>query len=75
MVYEMGRTNIELDDELVERAMRLYGLRTKREAVHLALERLVGGPPMTREEILAMRGTGWGGDLDEIRRSDPPQTW
>ena len=39
----MSRTNIELDDTLIEMAMRRYGLKTKREVVQLALERLVGG--------------------------------
>jgi Arc/MetJ family transcription regulator len=29
----MSRSNIELDDRLVEMAMRRYGLKTKREAV------------------------------------------
>ena len=37
----MGRTNIELDDGLVERAMRLTGATTKREVVDIALRRLV----------------------------------
>lgn len=59
------RTNIEIDDELVERAMRVYRLRSKREAVDYALRKLVGG--MSREEALAMEGRGWSGDLDEIR--------
>jgi Arc/MetJ family transcription regulator len=62
----MGRTNIELDDALIEMAMRRYGLKTKREVVQLALENLVGGV-MTREQALAMEGSGWEGDLDEIR--------
>ncbi len=66
----MGRTNIEIDDELIARAMRTYRLRTKREAVDLALRRLVP-EPMTREEALAMEGSGWEGDLDELRREDP----
>ncbi len=65
----MARTNIEIDDVLVERAMRLYRLRSKREAVDLALRRLVG-EPMCREEALATEGTGWAGDLDEIRTPD-----
>jgi len=60
------RTNIEIDDLLVDRAMRLYRLRSKREAVDLALRRLVG-EPMSREEILATEGTGWAGDLVDIR--------
>ena len=65
----MGRTNIEIDDELIATAMRRFGLSTKREAVDFALRRLVG-PVMTREEMLAMEGTGWTGDLDAMR-SDP----
>lgn len=69
----MGRTNIDIDDDLVGRAMRLYRLHTKREAVDLALRRLVS-EPMSRQEALAMEGTGWGGALDEIRAPDevPP---
>jgi len=35
------RTNIDLDDELVEEAMTLTGVKTKREVVHLALTELV----------------------------------
>lgn len=62
----MARTNIEIDDVLINRAMRLYRLPSKREAVDLALRRLVG-EPMSREEVLATEGTGWGGDLDEVR--------
>jgi Arc/MetJ family transcription regulator len=65
----MARTNIEIDDVLVDRAMRLYRLRSKREAVDLALRRLVG-EPMSREEALAAEGTGWAGNLGEIRSSD-----
>ena len=37
----MGRTNVVVDDKLIERAMSLYGLRTKREVIDLALSRLV----------------------------------
>lgn len=65
----MARTNIDIDDALVATVMRRYGLRTKKEAVDLALRRLVGPVP-TREELLALEGSGWDGDLDELR-SDP----
>lgn len=34
-------TNIDLNEELVEKAMRLGQLRTKKEAVNLALEEFV----------------------------------
>ncbi|MGI9118804.1 MAG: type II toxin-antitoxin system VapB family antitoxin [Acidimicrobiales bacterium] len=64
----MSRTNIDIDDELVERAMRRYNLRTKREAVNFALRQLVGDS-MTLDEALAMEGSGWEGDLEEIRSS------
>jgi Arc/MetJ family transcription regulator len=62
----VGRTNVDVDEELVIQAMRIHRLRTKQEAVDLALRRLIGDP-MTREEALAMSGTGWEGDLDEMR--------
>ncbi len=70
----MSRTNIELDDTLVEMAMRRYGLKTKREVVQLALERLVGGV-MTKQQALAMEGSGWDGDLDEIRGKVIIEEW
>lgn len=35
------RTNIVLDDDLVDEALALTGARTKREVVQLALEELV----------------------------------
>lgn len=62
------RTNIEIDDRLVAEAMRRYGLRTKREAVDLALRHLVG-EPLTVAEALELEGSGWEGDLDEMRTS------
>ena len=69
MVYSLGmsRTNIDIDDDLVYRAMRTFGLRTKREAVQLALERLLGGGPMSIDEQLGMEGVGWDGNLDAMR--------
>jgi Arc/MetJ family transcription regulator len=67
----MGRTNIELDDELVGRVMSSYGLKTKRATVDFAL-RMLDLEPMSREEALAMQGTGWEGDLDEMRAWQAP---
>ncbi len=69
MMVDMARTNLDIDDELVGRAMRLYRLRSKREAVDFALRRLVG-EPMDRKEALAMEGAGWAGDLAEVRSAD-----
>lgn len=51
-----SRTNIEIDDECVEAIMDRFGVRTKTDAVDLALRHLAG-QPMTREEALAMRAS------------------
>ena len=50
-----SRTNIEIEDTYLRVIMDRYGVRTKTEAVELAL-RHMAGQPMTREEALAMRG-------------------
>lgn len=62
----VSRTNIDIDDDLIDAVMKRYRFRTKREAVDVALRRLAGNP-MTMEELLAMEGSGWDGDLDEMR--------
>lgn len=66
----MARTNVEVDDDLIARVMRRYRLPTKRAAIDLALRRL-DLEPMSREEALAMRGTGWAGELEELRGGHP----
>lgn len=63
----MGRTNIEIDDELVEQAMRLTGVRTKREVVDIALRRLVEKGTLYRS-VRRLRGKlAWNGDVDQWR--------
>ncbi|WP_226344679.1 type II toxin-antitoxin system VapB family antitoxin [Agilicoccus flavus] len=49
------RTNIEIENDYVDVITERFGVRTKTEAVDLALRHLAGDP-MTREEALAMRG-------------------
>lgn len=49
------RTNIEIEDTYVQVIIERYGLRTKTEAVDLALRHLAGRP-MTRDEAIGMRG-------------------
>jgi Arc/MetJ family transcription regulator len=66
----MARTNVDVDHELVARVMRRYGLQTKRAAIDLALRR-IDLEPMSRDEALSMRGTGWDGELDELRGGAP----
>lgn len=61
----MARTNIDLDDDLVTTVMDRYRLESKRSAVEFALRQLVTAP-LTREQILAMRGSGIEVDNDEL---------
>jgi len=64
------RTNIEIEETYVNEIMRRYGVRTKREAVDLALRHLAG-QPMTREEALAMEGAH---AIGEVPPDTPPRT-
>jgi len=60
------RTNIVIDDKLMEDALKVTGLKTKREAVELALKTLI--KLKTQESIKAYRGKlKWEGDLEEMR--------
>jgi Arc/MetJ family transcription regulator len=61
------RTNIEIDDEVMNEAQRLIGARTKRETVDTALHELVARH--RRIGVLDLRGRiRWEGDLDKSRR-------
>jgi Arc/MetJ family transcription regulator len=62
----MGRTNIDVDDDACRVVMQRYNLSTKREAVNLAL-RLVAAEALSVDDARAMRGSGWDGDLEELR--------
>jgi Arc/MetJ family transcription regulator len=68
----MARTNIDIDDHLVAEVMRRFGVATKKEAVDLALRRLVG-VPLTKEFLLGLEGVGWDDDLDMLRRDKPDE--
>ena len=60
------RTNIVIDDELMANALKVTGLRTKREAVELGLKTLI--KMKQQEQIRQFRGKlPWRGDLDELR--------
>ncbi|HEX3541499.1 MAG TPA: type II toxin-antitoxin system VapB family antitoxin [Acidimicrobiales bacterium] len=62
----MARTNIDIDDEACRAVMQRYHLATKREAVNFALRNLAA-EPLGLAEARQMRGSGWEGDLDEMR--------
>jgi Arc/MetJ family transcription regulator len=61
------RTNIVIDDKLMSDALRVTGLRTKREAVELGLRTVLR--LSKQAEIRRLRGKiQWQGDLDAMRR-------
>lgn len=64
----MSRTKIDIDEVACAAIMKRYRLCSKREAVNLALRRLAA-EPLSVEEAQAMRGSGWEGDLEEMRGS------
>ncbi|WP_018407847.1 type II toxin-antitoxin system VapB family antitoxin [Methylocystis rosea] len=60
------RTNIVIDDKLMEEALRATGLKTKKEAVELALRTLLR--LQRQKQIRSLRGKlDWRGDLDAMR--------
>jgi len=69
IVITMGHANVVVDDALVMQAKRLYGLRSIREVIDLALRRLVGGVEEPWSAALKLEGTGWDGDLADMRAS------
>jgi len=60
------RTNIEIDDKLLNEAQRLSGLKTKRAVVDAALQMFVR--VKRQSDILDLAGkVHWEGDLDAMR--------
>lgn len=61
------RTNIDIDDKLINDTLKVTGLKTKREVVELGLETLLR---LKRQERLAKKLRGkvqWQGDLEDMR--------
>ncbi len=67
----MARTNIDIDDHACAVVMARYRLTTKRDAVNFALRNLAQ-EAMDVDTARGMRGTGWDGDLEEMRGSRNP---
>lgn len=63
----MKRTNLVLDEDLLQEAVTLSGEKTYSRAVEVALTDFVRRAKARR--ILGLRGSGlWEGDLSEMRR-------
>jgi Arc/MetJ family transcription regulator len=64
------RTNIVIDDKLMQEALRATGLKTKKEAVELALRTLLR--LQRQRQIRSLRGRlDWNGNLDAMRLDKP----
>jgi len=62
------RTNIDLDEKLVNRGLKLSGLRTKKDLVNMALREFLRRKD--QKKILELRGkVHWEGDLDLMRQN------
>lgn len=60
------RTNIEIDDKLMNDVMKATGLKTKKDAVELGLKTLIR--LNKQENIKKLRGKlQWTGNLDDMR--------
>ena len=65
------RTNIVIDDKLMKAALRVTGLKTKREVVEAGLRMLV--QLNDQADVRRHRGKlAWEGDLDAMRRDGDP---
>ncbi|MFT4256214.1 MAG: type II toxin-antitoxin system VapB family antitoxin [Pseudoxanthomonas sp.] len=63
------RTNIEIDEKLMKKALKATGAKTKREAVDIALRRVVNLE--AQRNILKLRGKiHWQGNLEEMRLAE-----
>lgn len=62
------RVHIDLNDQLIEQALRLSKAKTKKEVVDKALESFV--KMLQRKQLLELRGKViWEGDLEKMRQS------
>lgn len=60
------RTNVVINDDLMESALKASGIKTKKEAIEEGLKLLI--QMKSQEEIKRFRGKlKWTGDLDEMR--------
>jgi Arc/MetJ family transcription regulator len=63
----MKRTNIVIDESLVEKALKVTGLKTRRELVDYALRELIRRE--SQKKILELKGrVTWEGDIKAMRK-------
>lgn len=63
------RTNIDIDDKLMEQAIKLTKLKSKKEVVNKALKEIIKTEKIN--QLRALRGKiNWEGNLEEMRTYD-----
>ena len=65
------RTNIVLDEDLINRARQLTGIKTKKQVIQEALQLLIR--LREQEQVRSLRGKlHWEGNLEEARQDRQP---
>jgi Arc/MetJ family transcription regulator len=68
------RTNIDIDDALMNEAMEVTGLPTKKATVEEALRWIIRNH-RRKQALKDLRGIGWEGDLDAMREGRDFGDW
>lgn len=68
------RTNIDIDDSLLDEARRVTGLKTKKAVVEESLRRVIRGGRQL-QALRELEGTKWEGDIRELRRNRSLPEW
>ena len=68
------RTNIDIDDDLLKKAMELSESKTKKAIVKLALQEYIN--VKRRRDLLSLFGKVYrNGDLEQMRTDSMPNEW
>jgi Arc/MetJ family transcription regulator len=67
----MSRTNVVLDDAIIENCMKITGIKTKKSVIDFALRELIRKDK--QKKILQLQGNiNWDGDLQQMRQARFP---
>lgn len=68
------RTNIDINDQLLQKAMAISHLKTKKAIVELALQQYIDR--QARQNLVSLFGkVEWDGDLERMRTDTAPNEW
>ena len=74
IIDQAMRTNIDIDDDLLQKAMAISSLKTKKAVVELALQQYIDR--QSRQNLLSLFGeVQWEGDLEQMRTDTMPTAW